>query len=103
MKQIHMKPTERKAGILRAALELAKRRGFEGFTREAIAEAAGITPALVTHYFGPMPGIRDAVLIEAVELEVLEVIAHGILIRSDHTQSLGPRLRRRVVKYMMEG
>lgn len=48
--------------ILNTARELFARDGFRGTTMRAVAEGAGVDPALVTHYFGSKQGLFDAVL-----------------------------------------
>lgn len=48
------------ARIRDAALERFPRDGFEGTTVRAIAEDAGVSPALVVHHFGSKEGLRKA-------------------------------------------
>ncbi len=48
------------ARIRDAALERFPRDGFEGTTVRAIAEDAGVSPALVVHHFGSKEGLREA-------------------------------------------
>jgi AcrR family transcriptional regulator len=47
--------------LRQAALRLFAEHGFEGTSTRAIAEAAGVSPALVTHHFGSKEGLREAV------------------------------------------
>jgi AcrR family transcriptional regulator len=48
------------ARIRGAALDRFPRDGFEGTTIRAIAEDAGVSPALVLHHFGSKAGLRRA-------------------------------------------
>jgi AcrR family transcriptional regulator len=48
------------ARIRDVALEFFPRDGFEATTVRAIAEAAGVSPALVLHHFGSKDGLRKA-------------------------------------------
>ncbi len=48
------------ARIRDAALEMFPQDGFEKTTVRAIAEAAGVSPALVLHHFGSKDGLRRA-------------------------------------------
>lgn len=48
--------------VLAAATDLFARRGFEGTTIRAIAEAAGVDPAMVGHYFGTKDELFRAVI-----------------------------------------
>lgn len=49
-----------RARIRDAAIELFGARGFERTSVRAIAEAAGVSPALVLHHFGDKQGLRAA-------------------------------------------
>ena len=46
-------PDDRRGQILETALRLFGERGYADVSASDIARAAGVTPALVTHYFGP--------------------------------------------------
>ncbi|MEZ5118142.1 MAG: TetR family transcriptional regulator [Candidatus Nanopelagicales bacterium] len=61
--------------ILHAARELFAAKGFERATIRAIAERAGVDPALVHHYFGT----KDELLVAAVDLPVDPVAVLGDL------------------------
>ncbi len=50
-----------RARIRHAAFELLATRGVPSVTLRAIAEAAGVSPALVIHHYGSKQGIVDAV------------------------------------------
>jgi AcrR family transcriptional regulator len=50
-----------KAGIRNAALGLFAERGHSAVSVRQIAEAAGVSPALVLHHFGSKDGLREAV------------------------------------------
>lgn len=50
-----------RARIRDAALHLFGERGVKATTVRAIAEDAGVSPALVVHHFGSKQGLRDAV------------------------------------------
>ena len=64
MEKAHRTVDDRRAQILRAALEVFARKGFDAATNKDIARAAGITPGLIYHYF---KNKRD-LLVEAMEL-----------------------------------
>ena len=57
-------PRER---LLDAAERLFAERGFEGTPLRAVAEAAGVNPALVSYYFGGKRGLLEAVFEQALE------------------------------------
>lgn len=65
------------ARIRDAALARFPRDGFEGATVRAIAEDAGVSPALVVHHYGSKEGLRracDAYVVERIRTVKGEVI-----------------------------
>ncbi|MBM7775712.1 AcrR family transcriptional regulator [Actinokineospora baliensis] len=59
-------PTETRAHILAAARAQFAAHGYQGATIRAIAAAAGVTPALVHHFFGS----KDRVFSAALDLPI---------------------------------
>lgn len=90
-------PVDRKQQILTAALGLAADVGYQNITREAIAEAIGVSPALVNLYFVVMAELRVAVMIEAVRVGNLTVIAQGIISNSSIATAADPKLKRKAI------
>lgn len=64
--------------ILTAALQVASTVGYLRVTRDAIATAAGCSPALVSFHLGTMPQTHRAVMGEALRVRNLRVIAQGL-------------------------
>ena len=58
----YAKGRERRAEILRSALDLIGRRGFDGSTLADIADEVGLTKAGVLHYFGSKAELYAEVL-----------------------------------------
>lgn len=50
-KQVRLSPEQRAAEIVRAATRIARTEGLGALSVRSIAEIAGVTPGLVTHYF----------------------------------------------------
>jgi AcrR family transcriptional regulator len=84
-----IEPTERRAQILDEAVRQAARVGYSNIRREAIAEALGVSPALVNRYFATMPQLKRDVVRAAVATatgkdgsrnvpDALRVIAQGL-------------------------
>lgn len=71
-------PEFRQGNILDIAIRLAKTKGYNQITRDDVAAAANVSPALVTHYFTTIGRLRRAVLREAVNRGVLEIVAQGL-------------------------
>lgn len=71
-------PSLRKEQLLLVAVDLAKRDGYANVTRAAISELAGVSEALVSHYFGGMNDMKEAIMREAVDHGVIEIVAQGL-------------------------
>lgn len=90
----------RKDHILRHALRLAERWGYDKITRADIADAAGISASLVTHHFGSMDWLRRMVMVEAVKQERIKVIAQGLANRSETARYAPTKLKHRAAKLL---
>ena len=92
-----LKPADRKAEILEAAIALATKRGVRRLTREEIAEAAGVTPGLITIRFKTIAALRKEIIIQGVKREILPIIAEGLLDREPAAMKADPALRFRAM------
>lgn len=90
-------PKERTEQLLDAALRVAARHGLAQTTRAQIAEAAGVSPALVSHHLGTMEAMRRSVMRRAIATETLPVIAEGLLARDKFAMKASPELRQRAI------
>lgn len=89
--------------ILQVAVRLSVRRGYTSITREMIADAADISPASVSHYFGTMDELRAEIMGQAIRAEVLEVVAQGLTAHDERAQAAPEALRRRALAALMNG
>ena len=71
-------PALRKQHILDSAVTVAIRIGYENITQNAVAEVAGISSPLVSHYF-TIVDLKNEIMEQAVNLEILPVIVQGIV------------------------
>lgn len=71
-------PRLRKQQILEAAVAVAINVGYRNIGRTDVAEAAGVSQALISAYFGNLASLRDKVMAFAIEREVLEIVAQGL-------------------------
>lgn len=101
MSKKRLPPKERSKLILDAALDLAKRDGFDNITRESVAKAAGISPGLVSNYFNTMNQLQRAVMRAAVAREVLEVVGQGLAARNEHALKAPHELKQRAIALML--
>lgn len=97
-RQIKLEARERIAQILRAALDVAEKVGYNRMTRDEIAALAGIPPTLINYHMGTMPDLRRDVMREAVRVERLPVIAQGLAHRDRHAMKAPEDLRRRALQ-----
>lgn len=74
-----MKKDERYHHILEAALGLAQTVGYRSLTRANVAEAAGVAPSLVSHYYLMVELLKMEVLALAVERGILPLVAEGLV------------------------
>ena len=65
-----LSPDARRTTILDAAIRLFGRSGYSNVSAAEIAQKAGVTPALVHHYFGPKRQIFRAIMAEWQQLAV---------------------------------
>ena len=69
---------DRRQSILSAALQVAVTTGYLRVTRDAVAAAAGCSPALVSFHLGTIPQMQRALMGEALRTRNLRVIAQGL-------------------------
>jgi len=73
-----MSKDKRRQTILSAALQVAATSGYLRVTRDAVAAAAGCSPALVSFHLGTIPQMQRAIMGEALRVKHLRVIAQGL-------------------------
>lgn len=96
-----MKHAERSQHILKSAMKLATSHGYENISRDSIAVHAGVSAALVSHYFGTMKLLRRAIIGEAIRARNLTVLMQGIVAKDRRACSIADDLRREVIESMM--
>lgn len=79
-------PTDRRAQILTAALKLSAMNGYQRVTRDAVGQAIGIAPSLISHLFGTMPDFRRDIMRAAVRGRNLAVVAQGLAAQDPHAR-----------------
>jgi AcrR family transcriptional regulator len=79
--------------LIDAALRVAERVGWQSMTRDAVAQEAGCSAALVSHHLGTMDALRRTVMRAAVTRRVARVVAEGIIARDRHALRADPALR----------
>ena len=102
MNTTRLKPADRRARILNAALELAIAGHYLRVTRDEIAAAGGHGSPLVQHYFGSMLKLRRAVMRAAIKRECLPVIAQGILAKDRRALKAPSELRKLALQTLID-
>ena len=90
-------PAQRKQDIVTHALALAKQLGYTALTQRNVATAANCSPGLVINYFKTVQGLRTAVMLRAVEDEVEEVVAQGLVSKHEVALNAPQELRQRSI------
>lgn len=89
-----LKPQDRKAEILTAALTVAGRPGgWSTLTRDAVAKEAGCAEGLVSRYFGTMACFKRAIMRAAVASEHLAIVAQGLAAGDGNAQKADSELK----------
>ena len=94
-------PDTRHADILTAALDLARAEGLGSLTRKRVAQAAAVSPGLVTFRFLSTSLMRDAVMQAAVDRADLRVLADGIALRHATALAAPVEMRMAALESMM--
>lgn len=95
--QERLDPKVRREQILAAAVTLAKKHGYSRITREAITQAAGVSPRLLNYYYSTMEQLKRDVMRYAIKNKVLEVIAQGLVAKDPHALKVPEDVKRLAV------
>lgn len=82
--KLRVDPALRKDHILNAAIDIAKSKGYNKITRLDIAEAAGVSLSLITHYFETMNQLKRDIMRTAVKRGIPEIVAQGLTNKDRH-------------------
>lgn len=95
-----MKPADRRAQILDAALAVAREGSYVTMSRGEVAQGAAVSEGLLAHYFGTMPQLRRAVMCHAVATGDAAVIAQGLVARDPHAKKAPQELKEKAAEYL---
>lgn len=99
---MRLKPKKRKAKILSAAVEWSRTKGFQTMTRGNVADTAGVSPGLINRYFADIHTLRQAVMQEAIRLEIPEIVAVGLAIKNKLAIGAPLELKKTAAKLIIE-
>lgn len=87
--------------ILTAAIDVAKRDGFNNLSRNIVAAKAGASPSKVSQVYSTMPKLRRAVMRYALQNELLDIIAAGLGIKDKTAMKASEELKRRALETLI--
>jgi AcrR family transcriptional regulator len=96
-----MTPKDRRADLMAHALAAAEKVGYLQLTRHDIAERAGVTDNLVTHYFGTMDNLRRDVMRAAIKACNSRIVGQGLAMGDKHARKAPEALRAKALAGMM--
>ena len=71
-------PAIRRREILDAAVDIAREQGYQSLTHPKVAGRVEVSPSLVRKYYETKSTLQAAVMVEAIRLEILDIILQGI-------------------------
>ena len=86
-------PELRKTQILAVAVDVARKVGCHGVTRDEVAHRAGVSMGLVSKYFGTMNQLRRAIMRAAIKQEIPEIVAKGLANGDPHARKAPAELK----------
>jgi len=92
--------SEQRERILKAAIIVAEKKGYQHFTRNAVAEEAEVSGSLVQFHFHTIQILKDAVLTEAILTENLRIIAQAALVKNGIT-GISPELKEKAINHII--
>lgn len=98
-----MNPDDRFEAIMVASLAAAAACTYTLVTRSQIAERAGVSPALVSHYLGSMNEARTMIMEYAVTWKDEQILAQGLAAGDPVAHAAPIKLKRRATRHLLEG
>jgi AcrR family transcriptional regulator len=93
-------PELRQQQLMETAIELAKTEGWSKLTRAKVAAKAQVAASLLNYYFRGKDEFRTAVMQEAIDRNLISVVAEGLLYRNPAALGAPAALRKRAEDYM---
>jgi len=84
--------------ILGAAVQLARKCGYQNLTRLNVAHAAECGTGTVNYHYASMDLLRTAVVEYAIQHEILPIIAEALTAHHGATQNISDALRRKTAR-----
>ncbi|MCH9712703.1 MAG: TetR/AcrR family transcriptional regulator [Proteobacteria bacterium] len=91
--KLRVDPALRKDHILDCAIVVAMDKGYNKVTRDEVAEAAGVSMGLITHYFETMNQLKRDIMRAAVKRGIPEIVAQGLVNKDRHALKASKELK----------
>jgi len=95
-------PELRRDQILKVAVDLSIKNGYNNIRRDDIAEAAGVSEGLVTNYFNTMTQLRRDIIRYAIKHDLAEIVKQGIANGDNHAKKAPTYLKIRAANLIAE-
>ena len=92
---------DRKASLLRAAMPLAARHGYQNVTRDMVAAALGTAPSLLSRHWN-REDFQRALMQEAVRTANLIVLAQGLALKHPAALAAPLEMRRKAASTLVK-
>lgn len=90
-------PEVRKEQLMKIAIKIAIKKGYQKVTNAAIADKAKVSTSLVIFHFKNIKLLRESIMKYAIANEVFIVIAQGIIIKDPNTTKIDKELRKKAI------
>lgn len=87
--------------LLKIAIDLAERIGYDNITKIEIARIAQVHHSLINRYFGTVEFLKNLVIQAATEEENLQIIAQGLSINDQRFVKIPDKLKIKAAKYIV--
>lgn len=84
--------------LIQAGIEIAIEKDYKKMSRNEIARRAGYTAGLIHHYFTDMDHFLREIMQRAIDKEIPQIVARGILDGHPTAITAGASLRRKCSK-----
>jgi len=98
---MRFKPEVRKDAILEAATALALDDGLCAVRLIPVAQRAGVTNGLVSHYFGTVKQLHRAVVRHAIHAEILPIVAQALAAGDSDARKAPDELKQRALASLL--
>lgn len=88
--------------ILQAAVRLSLLSSYRDPSRSKVARLAQCSENLVSHHFGDMDGLRDAVITHGVKYSIPALVAQGVACKDPIALEAPPHVREAATEFLRD-